>query len=74
MVPTVYLLVVLNDSGEIIDYDLREDQIAVSENLTYAAADRILKYADKDHELYFLHDLQYIAEALSDRNKAKRNY
>lgn len=70
----ITLNVVLNDSGEIIDYDISENVISVSSNISYTESDRILRY-ESGNELYeSLNDLFMISSALAEKNKKKAEY
>ncbi len=74
-VRNVYVLdVFMNDSGDIIDYRIRLDTITVCDNLSYEYADKVLSVSKKDSPYYFLHTLEALAQALSNKNKNKIKY
>jgi len=66
--------VVLNDSGDIIDYDISKNEIVVKENISYTDGDKIINYLSK-HDFYkSLNQLYMICKALQYRNKNKSEY
>lgn len=70
----ISLYVVLNDSGDIIDYYLNHNEIKVCESFDYSECDMIMnqqRYLELSKKL---NDLFYIASALENKNKGKKEY
>ena len=67
----IMLSVIMNDSGDIKDFDISKEIIKVNENLTYSQADLILNYLPNNELYTFLNDLFIISKILS--NKYKEN-
>lgn len=68
------LEVVINDSGELIDYHLKKYTIIVSDNLTYSYVDSILNNSRKNDDLYFINTLNSLAKAIRNNNNKKTEY
>ena len=68
------LEVVINDSGELIDYYLKKYTIIVSDNLTYSYVDSILNNSRKNDDLYFINTLNSLAKAIRNNNNKKTEY
>lgn len=66
---TITLYVVMNDSGEIIDYYIKHDDIVVAENLSYLQSDNMLDYLSNTGFEYSLNQLFYLACALEDSQR-----
>lgn len=70
----ITLYVVLNDSGEILDYYIEKNNIIVSRNLTYLQSEAILNNTGS-HELErSILNLLMLAQALEKRNTRKEQY
>ena len=71
---TIKLTVILNDSGEILDYYLKENEVIVSRNMSYQEADNILDgilscdFSNSIFELFML------SKALESKNERKFGY
>ncbi len=70
----ISLYVVLNDSGEILDYYIEKNNIVVSQNLTYLQTENILDSVCFNGFDKRISDLFMIAKALESRNNSKENY
>lgn len=68
------LEVVINDSGELIDYCFKKNTIIVSDNLTYSYVDSILNNSRKNDDLYFINTLNSLAKAIRNNNNKKTEY
>lgn len=71
---TIKLTVILNDSGEILDYYLKENEVIISRNMSYKEADNILNgivscdFGNSIFELFML------SKTLEARNERKFGY
>ena len=65
---TISLYVILNDSGDIIDYYLKESTDAISKNLSYREVDNIINHNLRNEIDYKLRDLYYLSCALGKNN------
>lgn len=70
----ITLYVVLNDSGEILDYYIEKNNIVVSRNLTYLQSEAILNHLGSDELEKQIFDLLMLARALEKRNARKEQY
>ena len=70
----ITLYVVLNDSGEILDYYIEKNNIVVSRNLTYLQSEAILNHLGNDELERNILDLLMLARALEKRNVRKEQY
>lgn len=70
----ITLYVVLNDSGEILDYYLEKNNIIVSKNLTYIQTENILDHLFTNGFERRINDLFMIASALESNNRSKEAY
>lgn len=70
----ITLYVVLNDSGEILDYYIEKNNIIVSRNLTYLQSEAILNHIGSDELERNILDLLMLARALEKRNVRKEQY
>ena len=70
----ITLYVVLNDSGEILDYYIEKNNIIVSRNLTYLQSEAILNHIGSDELERNILDLLMLARALEKRNVRKELY
>ena len=80
----ISLYVVLSDSGEIIDYYLKENSELINKNLSYKQVDDIINFNLKSELDYKLRDLYYLSCAIGrgnnkeaywvNKNKLKENY
>ena len=70
----ISLYILMNDSGDILDYYIVENDIIVRRNLTYAQADRIINFETStgyEKDLRVLYDLSL---ALGEKNATKKEY
>ena len=65
----ISLYVIMNDSGEMLDYYIKQDDIIVSENLSYLQSDSMLDYLSNSGFEFALNQLFYLASALEDRQR-----
>ena len=65
---------VLNDSDNIIKYNLFKNNIVVSNNLSYNESDKIINFLNENEYYQSLNDLYMISKALEYKNKNKREY
>lgn len=70
----ITLYVVLNDSGEILDYYIEKNNIIISRNLTYLQSEAILNHIGSDELERNILDLLMLARALEKRNVRKEQY
>ena len=70
----ISLDVIVNDSGEIMDYNLCKHEIVVKNNFTYTEADKILNYLKQDDYYKTINELYMICKALELSNKSKKDY
>lgn len=70
----ITLYVVLNDSGEILDYYIENNNIVVSQNLTYMQTEDILEHLYTNGFERRINELFTIAKALECKNKNKEAY
>lgn len=71
---SITLYVVLNDSGEILDYYIKNNTIIVSQNLTYIQTENILDHLYTNGFERRINELFMIAKALESRNHSKEAY
>lgn len=71
---TITLYVVLNDSGDMLDYYIKENNVIVSENLDFLQADRIMSGINYNEFGKDLNELFYLAQALHSKSKHKIDY
>ena len=69
----VTMCVVMNDSGDIIDYYLELNDVFISKNITYKDCDKIIG-KKSSRFTRDLTDLYYLAEALEYKNSEKKLY
>lgn len=65
----ISLYVIMNDSGEMLDYYIKQDDIIVAENLSYLQSDSMLDYLSNSGFEFALNQLFYLASALEDRQR-----
>lgn len=70
----ITLYVVLNDSGEILDYYIENNNIVVSQNLTYMQTEDILEHLYTNGFERRINELFMIAKALECKNQNKEAY
>lgn len=70
----ITLYVVLNDSGEILDYYIENNNIVVSQNLTYMQTEDILEHLYTNGFERRINELFTIAKALECKNQNKEAY
>ncbi len=70
----ITLYVVMNDAGEILDYYIKENEIIVSNNLSYISSDYILNNSTKSKLKKSLEELYMLSKALEYKNKNKLEY
>ena len=70
----IKLTVVLNDSGEILDYYLKENEIIVNRNFTFDEADKILNGTFSDEFSNQVLELYMLSKALESRNENRIKY
>lgn len=70
----ITLYVVLNDSGEILDYYIENNNIVVSQNLTYIQTEDILEHLYTNGFERRINELFTIAKALECKNQNKEAY
>ena len=70
----IKLTVVLNDSGEILDYYLKENEIIVNRNFTFDEADKILNGTFSDEFNNQVLELYMLSKALESRNENRIKY
>lgn len=70
----IKLTVVLNDSGEILDYYLKENEIIVNRNFTFDEADKILNGTMTDEFSNQVLELFMLSKALESRNENRIRY
>ena len=70
----ITLYVVLNDSGEILDYYIENNNIIVSQNLTYMQTEDILEHLYTNGFERRINELFMIAKALECKNQNKEAY
>ncbi len=70
----ITLDVILNDSGDILDYNVSKNNIVVSNNLTYNEGDKIINYLPENEFYESLNELYMICKALEYKNKNKADY
>lgn len=70
----ITLYVVLNDSGEILDYYIENNSIIVSQNLTYLQTENILDHLYTNGFERRINDLFMISKALESKNQNKEAY
>lgn len=70
----IKLTVVLNDSGEIMDYDLNENEIVVSKNFTFKETDKILSGVITDEFSNQVFELFMLSKALESRSENRIKY
>lgn len=70
----ITLYVVLNDSGEILDYYIENNNIVVSQNLTYMQTEDILEHLYTNGFEGRINELFTIAKALECKNQNKEAY
>ena len=66
--------VIINDSGDILDYNISKNEIVVKENLTYSDGDKIINYLSENDYYDALNELYMICKALEYKNKNKKEY
>lgn len=66
--------VILNDSGDIIDYEVNKNEIVVKENISYTDGDKIINYLSQNEFYNSLNELYMICKALQYKNKNKAEY
>ena len=66
--------VILNDSGDIIDYEINKNEIVVKENISYTDGDKIINYLSQNEFYNSLNELYMICKALQYKNKNKAEY
>ena len=63
----------LNDSGDIIDYYIKQNEIVVSQTFSYAECDSIIN--NNYSSLYkTFNELYYLSDALDNKNNKKKEY
>lgn len=70
----ISLYVVMNDSGEILDYYIKKNNIIVSKNLSYLQSDNIINSCDKNELKKSLDELFMLSRALEFRDINKSKY
>ena len=70
----IKLTVVLNDSGEILDYYLKENEVIISRNFTFDETDKILSGVITDEFSNQVFELFMLSKALENRNENRIRY
>lgn len=70
----ITLYVVLNDSGEMLDYYIKENNVIVNANLSYLESEKMLDYYSYDGLENSLRSLFELASALEKRYENKNRY
>ena len=68
------LNIILNDSGDILDYNISKNEIVVKDNLTYNDGDKIINYLSNDDYYKALNELYILCKALQYKSKNKLEY
>ncbi|MGM9878339.1 MAG: RNB domain-containing ribonuclease [Bacilli bacterium] len=71
---TISLYVVMNDSGEILDYYIKKNTIIVSRNLSYLQNEEIMNSSDKSELKRQLEELFMLSKALEYNDIKKSRY
>ncbi len=71
---TLSLYIVINDSGDLIDYYFTPNILYINENLTYMFADQLMNHKSNYENGKMLYDLYNIAKALETKNKLRLDY
>lgn len=72
--PVISIYVVMNDSGEILDYSIQENNIFVNKNLTYLQSEEMLNSRKCSELEKHLKELYMLSCALEDKNHSKQKY
>ena len=72
--PVISIYVIMNDSGEILDYSISENNIFVNKNLTYLQSEEMLNRLTNTGLERYLHELFMLSSALEDKNHSKQKY
>jgi len=70
----IALKVVTNDSGDIIDFSFKEENILVNKNLSYQEVDKLLYGDYNDSLVKTIKELYYISLVFESKNKQKIEY
>lgn len=70
----ISLYVILNDSGELIDYYIEKNDIIVSKNLSYLESEQILNNLSCTELSKQINELFFISNAIASRNENKERY
>ena len=70
----ISLDVIINDSGDILDYNLSKNEIVVRDNLSYSEGDRIINGLNQNEYYKSLNQLYLICKAFQYKNKNKAEY
>lgn len=70
----ITLNVVMNDSGDILDYYINKNNIVVSKNLSYLQSEGLINRKSKSKLSKSLHDLFMLANALENKDNKKKEY
>lgn len=68
------LYIIMDDSGNIKDYQLKEDEITIYKNLTYENADELIDDRYKNELSTILNNLFYLSTSLESKNPKKKDY
>lgn len=71
---TISLYVIMNNSGDILDYYIQEDEIIVSKNLSYLQSEDMLNYLSDTGFEQSIYELFLLASALEKKNPIRREY
>lgn len=70
----ISLYVIMNDSGEILDYYIKENDLLVAQNLSFLQADNILNRKNREELKNSLTHLFVLSKALEDKNQKKKQF
>ena len=71
---TISLYVVLNDSGDIIDYYIKQNTLEITDTFSYTQCDSYIDYNSNAELSKYFNELYDIACALENKNKKKKDY
>lgn len=72
--PAITLYVILNDSGDLIDYYLEKNDIVIGKNFTFSESDDVINYVSYTEFSKDMNNLYLLAYALENKNKGAEDY